>query len=212
MRIVRVAQTNYEEAIESAALAVRNGGIVAYPTETFYGLAVRYDSEDALLRLYRLKKRPAEKVFPLIIGDLGQLSMLTDSLGDIEVRIIESYWPAPLTILFDAKAGLSSMVQSDGLVAVRLSSHPIARALAVSVGMPITATSANLSSQPPAQNVELVKEYFRDALDMILDGGTTAGGLASTIIKVKKNCIRILREGAFDIHSVAKKMGIELCH
>ncbi len=175
---------------------LKNGGIVAYPTETFYGLGAKFDLEDSLKNLYDIKQRPEEKAMPLIIGDKGLLPIVAASVNSIAVLLMNRFWPGPLTLIFPARENLSEYITAGThKVAVRIPGESFALHLAKTANFPITATSANPSSMTPAQDAETVISYFGDKIDLIIDGGLTAGGLPSTIVDVTGDKIKILREG-----------------
>lgn len=203
--ILKLTGDNLEELIDKAIAVINGGGIVAFPTETFYGLGVRFDMPESLRRLYDLKKRPREKAMPLIIGDILQLDFLVDSrwLKELPVevkRLMERYWPGPLTLLMPACLGLSEfLIGSNETVAIRIPGESFALHLAQRAGFPITATSANISGMPPADDANKVIEYFDHSLDLLIDGGKTPGGLPSTIVDVTGNRLEIVRKGAIKI-------------
>lgn len=207
---VKIDTVNYADIISLASEKIKNAEIVAYPTETFYGLGVRYDDEKALMRLYGIKKRPEDKTMPLIIGNLTQLEVLTESINEIERLLIDEFWHGPLTILFNAKKGLSEFIVKNGKVAVRLPDNQIARDISFYSNMPITSTSANISFMPPPQDVETVSRYFGDSIDLIIDGGQTRGGMPSTIVEVKDNKIFVIRRGAIDMEVFCRRVGLGL--
>lgn len=201
MKVLKLTTDNHAEAISEALSVLLGGGIVAYPTETFYALGVKYDMESALKRLYEIKLRPHEKTMPLIIGSPEKLHMLTDTVTDKARELIEKYWPGPLTLVFHAAKGLSEHIVSDNKMAVRVPGESFGLDLARKSGLPLTATSANISGRPPADNASMVMDYFHDVIDLIIDAGLTKGGKPSTIVDVTENAIRILREGAIEIRS-----------
>lgn len=178
---------------------LRQGGIIAYPTETFYGLGAKYDIEPALQRLYDIKKRPVKMAMPVIIGDIEQLAMLTEGIPDKAGALISKFWPGPLTLLFEARSGLSDFIAIENKVAVRMPGESFALRLARASGFPITATSANISGKPPGENIRMVMNYFNDALDLIIDGGELKSILPSTIVDATGPELRVLRQGLVDI-------------
>ena len=194
--LMNVTESTVERALLKAVDILKSGGIVAYPTETFYGLGVKYDLEDPLERLCAVKQRPQEKAMPLIIGNKELLSSVTDSIGIMAECLMHSFWPGPLTLIFPAKENLSQFITAGtGVVAVRVPGESFALALAEITGFPITATSANPSGLPPAEDAETVIEYFGDTIDLIIDAGPTPGGLPSTIVATTGDTIEVLREG-----------------
>ena len=184
---------------------LNNGGVIAYPTETFYALGARYDKKDALKKLYELKQRPEEKAMPLIIGGTEQLGLLASHISGPALGLIETFWPGPLTVVFFARQGLEEYIVYENKVAVRVPGDSFALRLARAAGFPITATSANISDRPPAETAPMVTDYFNNDIALIIDGGRTKGGLPSTIVDATGDEIRTLRKGAVDIAVPGKK-------
>lgn len=201
LRCLKIDRDLTDYAVDEATAVLKEGGIIAYPTETFYGLGARFDIAASLQRLYDLKGRPKEKAMPLIIGDVQLLKKVVSEKWitnppHVAGLLIRSFWPGPLTLLFPAKEGLSGYLSADtGKVAVRVPGDSFALRLARKAGFPITATSANLSGKPPAREADEVKGYFGDAVNLVIDGGATPGGFPSTIIDVTGGDLRIVREG-----------------
>jgi len=193
---IKVNELNIEQVLHYTVDILKNGGIVVYPTETFYGLGVKFDMEDSLKKLYDIKQRPEEKAMPLIIGNKELLTVITASMNKTAVSLMDRFWPGPLTLIFPAKENLSEYITAGThKVAVRIPGESFALYLAITASFPITATSANLSGTSPAQDAETVIRYFGDKVDLIIDGGHTSGGLPSTIADVTGDKIKILREG-----------------
>ena len=146
-----------EKAIAESGRTIKEGGIVAFPTETFYGLGVKYDDLSALEKLNSIKRRPKGKAVPLIIGNTKVLALITPSAGIIAERLMERFWPGPLTLLIAAKKDLPEFITAgSGKIAVRIPGSSFALELAVSLDFPVTATSANISGMPPANHPEEV--------------------------------------------------------
>src|SRR4030042_4330850 len=193
---IKVNELNLEQVLHYTADMLKNGGIVVYPTETFYGLGAKFDMEDSLKKLYDIKQRHEEKAMPLIIGNKGLLTVVAASINDTALSLIDRFWPGPLTLIFLANENLSEYITAGThKVAVRIPGESFALYLAITASFPITATSANLSGTSPAQDAETVIRYFGDKIDLIIDGGHTSGGLPSTIVDVTGDKIKILREG-----------------
>ena len=185
------------EELAVAVVALRRGEIVAYPTETFYGLAVDASDELALARLRELKGR-AEKAFSVLVVGAEMLTGLVEPPSERARALMERYWPGALTLALPAKAGVPAALVADGCVAVRESPHPLARALVRALGGPITATSANLAGAPPATTPDEVVAGLGGRC-VVLPGGTTPGGAPSTLARVRGNRIEVLRPGAVNI-------------
>ena len=181
-----------------AVATLKCGGVVAYPTETSYGLGASIEAEGALDRIYKIKRRPKDKPLLVIIKDASWLKGLVADIPAYSLPLMERFWPGPLTILFPARPGLpSSLCASTGKIGVRISSHPIAIALLDGLGSPITATSANLTGFPSLNTAqEVMAQLVSPAPDFILDGGPSPGGLPSTIVDVTADSPVIVRQGA----------------
>ncbi len=188
-------ERNGEEAVARAKEILESGGIIAYPTETYYGLGAKYDATEAIRRVYELKRRPGEKALPLIIGRAELLSLVAESVTDLARDLMAKFWPGPLTLLFDARKELPPHLVYEGKVAVRIPGPSFALSLSRACTFPITATSANLSGQLPARTAAAVVQYLSDSLDLVVDGGVTPGGLPSTIVDVTGQRPVTVREG-----------------
>lgn len=183
------------DAVAAAVDALRAGDVVAFPTDTLYGLAVDPRRRDAVDRLFALKGRDAAVAVPLIAADLEQ-AMLAADLGEREQRAAEAFWPGPLSIVAPANACITREVLGGRqTVAIRVPAHEIARALARGFGFPITATSANRSGQPAAESADAVADALADVA-VLVDGGRAAGGAPSTIISFDGARPVLVREGA----------------
>ncbi|NOZ24580.1 MAG: threonylcarbamoyl-AMP synthase [Nitrospirae bacterium] len=196
MEYLRLSRQNEEDLVRKAIDVLISGGIVAFPTETFYALGAKYDREDALMRLYELKRRPFEKAIPVMIGSSEQLPLIARDVPEEAVRLMEKYWPGPLTMVLKAEEGVSTyLTAGTAKVAVRVPGESFALALVRRAGFPVTATSANPSGVSPAEDAQAVLKYFGETLDLIIDGGQTPGGLPSTIVEIVNGEVKILRKG-----------------
>ena len=175
---------------------LRRGGIVAYPTDTFYGLAVDPRSDAAVAKLFALKGRDPAAAIALIASDAAQ-ARAAGTFGVGESRLAEKFWPGPLTIVVPGSAGLSKALAPDrGTLGVRVPAHDVARELAGLFGACITATSANRSGEAPAIDADAVAAAFPEGVDLILDAGRAPGGAPSTIVEVVDGRPTQLRAGA----------------
>ena len=171
-------------AIERAADALRRGLIVAYPTDTLYGLAADPRRDDAVARLYAAKGRDERSAIALIAADVPQ-AQTAGPFGAAELRLAARFWPGPLTIVVPAAAGMSRLLSSERrTLGVRVPAQPVARAIAAALGSCITATSANRSGQPPAIAPDEVESALGDAVAVLIDDGPAPGGLPSTLVEV----------------------------
>ena len=184
----------FPEEILFAAHALRRGEVIAYPTETFYGLAVNALDELALARLRLLKGRAEKAISVLVLGD-AMIDRLCRSVPPVARKLMERHWPGPLTIALPARRGLPAPLISDGCVAIRESPHPTARALVEVFGGPITATSANPAGVAPPSTPEGVEDLFEGRC-RVLHAGATPGGAPSTLVRVRGARVEVLRQGA----------------
>ena len=193
--IERYVHTDLQSLSERVRAVLDRHGIVAIPTETYYGLGVNPFDKDAVDRLLRVKGREGNKPILILIGSLDQLPRLTRAIPPTAQRFIDAFWPGPLTILFPAVPVLpENLTAGSGRVGVRLSSCDPLRALLCLVG-PLTGTSANRGDQLPAQTAQVVQEELGTDVDLIIDSGPTPGGNPSTVIDLQEP-VRIVREGA----------------
>ena len=184
------------EAIERAVTLLRAGGLVAYPTDTLYGLAVDPRSAEAVHRLFEVKGRHAGHAVPLIAADIAQAAEAA-RFDDRARRVAAAFWPGPLSIVLPAREAVrGELLGSDRTIAVRVADHPVARALAEGLGFCITATSANLTGQPATASPELVTRTLGDRVDIVLDDWMSPGGPPSTVVDLRGPEPRLLREGA----------------
>ena len=196
MDVIRISPENSAGAVAAAGEVIRRGGIVAFPTETYYGLGAAYDNPGALGRLFALKRRPDKKPVPLIAGSVGKLDLVTPPPDRVTAAVIEAFWPGPLTLLLPAREGLSLLLTAGtAFVAVRIPGYSFALELARSHESLFTATSANISGRPPAETAEAAADYFGGRLDLLIDGGRTPGGAPSTIVAISKGTVTPVRKG-----------------
>jgi L-threonylcarbamoyladenylate synthase len=186
-------------------------GLIALPTESFYGLAAAPFDEQALARLWQVKGRSEGKPILVLIGDESQLGPLIRSIPPAGRLLMKAFWPGPLTIVFPAAVELSDAVTAGtDSVGVRFSSwEPLANLLR-RVG-PMTGTSANREGQPPPRTAKEVQDSLGDVLDLIVDAGPTPGGRPSTVIDVR-GPIRIVRDGAIERNAIAAQLALHGLH
>ncbi len=191
-----------EQAVEIAGLhdaiaALRAGELVVFPTETFYGIAADPFSPSALEKLFAIKGRDPQKPIALIAADARMAFEVAREVPNIARRLASAFWPGPLTIVLPARDGFPpQLVGPDGGVGIRVSPHPIARALCEGLGRPITATSANRSGEEPATTIQAARESLGDKVKVFLDGGTSQASAPSTVLACDAHGYRIIRAGA----------------
>ena len=189
-------QESLQRAIHEASKVILSGGVVAVPTESFYGLAVHALNEKAIERLFAVKGRREDNPLLILINSTETLDSYALRVSNRARKLIARFWPGGLTMVFPAAPILPpSLTAGTAKIGVRLSSHPVPRALAEAVGAPITGTSANRSGQPSCSTAEEVMEAVGEDIDLILDGGRTPGEKGSTVLDVTADPPVVLREG-----------------
>jgi len=191
------------ENILQAAQVLKNGGLVAFPTDTVYGIGAHAFRADAVERLYVVKGRPAEKAIPLLLARADDVSLVARQIPDAAHLLIERFWPGGLTLVLFKQPTVSAAVSGGPGVAVRVPDHAVTRALIEALGAPLAATSANLSGQPELLDAPAVQERLGDSLDLILDGGRAPGGVPSTVVDLTTHPPRLLRRGAIPVETLA---------
>ncbi len=183
-------------AIARAVEVLSAGGVVAYPTETFYGLAVDTANEAAIQKLFSVKGRPPDRPVLILIYAADLLDTYVARIPPVVYRLMDAFWPGNLTLVFEATSKISPLLTAGmGKIGIRLSSHPVAAALTRTLQAPITGTSANVSDRPACKNTEQILQSMGHGVDLILDAGETPGRIGSTVLDVTVNPLRILREG-----------------
>ena len=204
MSVISLSKINAEHAVAEAVNILKAGGIIAYPTESYYALGAMALNENAVKKIFDLKNRPYGKPLPLIVDDVQTLLAAAKEIPDQAKDLMEKFWPGPLTMIFEARKEVPLLITGESRkVAVRIPGESIALQIVKAIKTPVTATSANLSSQPPAINAEAVLSYFGDNIDLILDGGQAPGGKPSTILDITVTPPRILRKGSIELNHQA---------
>ncbi|HPG38654.1 MAG TPA: L-threonylcarbamoyladenylate synthase [bacterium] len=185
------------ELIFRAAKILQKGGVIAYPTETVYGIGCNIFDDKAVNRIYTIKQRDKGKALIVIAADIIQISDIVESIPEEAEKLIENFWPGPLTIVFETSSTLKEFpFGKSKTIAIRIPDNPICLSLLKISGFPIVSTSANISGQPSATKAQQVFDQFGSELDLIIDGGEALTSQPSTVIDITKTPPRILREGA----------------
>ena len=184
-------------ALDEAVQAIHSGGVIAMPTDTLYGLGADPFRADAVARVFQVKRRSTDKALPLLAADAGQVVEHLGALPPLAARLASRFWPGPLTLLVAAPRALVAGVSADtGKVGVRVPAHRVARALCAACGVPLTATSANLSGEAPSADPDEVVRALGSRIDVLVDAGTTPGGPPSTIVDATGAEPMLVRAGA----------------
>jgi L-threonylcarbamoyladenylate synthase len=191
--------------IALAVEVLRDGGIVAFPTDTVYGVGAHAMLAAAVERLYLVKERPPDKAIPLLLSGVDVLPQVVSEIPGAAYALVERFWPGPLTVVLRRAPDVPDAVTSGGdTVAVRVPDHPVTQALLAALAGPLAATSANLSGQPAPDTAQGVLDQLDGRIRLILDGGTCPGGVASTVVDLTVSPPRILRLGGISEQQILK--------
>jgi L-threonylcarbamoyladenylate synthase len=189
-----IVSANSHNAITGALELLLSGGLVAFPTDTVYGVGCLAFNEQAIESIYAAKDRPMEKAIPILIGDATDVIQIAEEIPMFAMRLIARFWPGPLTVLVPKKPALPEAISATSTVGVRVPDHDIARALLRLAG-PMAVTSANISGQPSPTTADQVFAQLNGRIALIIDGGPTRGGIPSTLVDCTREEIEVLREG-----------------
>lgn len=185
-----------KEQVAAAVKILAAGGLVAFPTDTVYGLGAIFNNAAAVARIFTVKQRPLDSALPLVMADESQLEMVSAEVSPLARQLARRFWPGELTLVVAKSAEVPDCLSAGGAtVAVRVSSHPVARALAAGLGTPLVGTSANVHGRPSPVTADEVRDQLGDGIEMIIDGGACRYGRESTIIDVSGAVPRIIRPG-----------------
>ncbi len=199
-RQTRILPAAEESALDTAAGVLAKGGLVAFPTDTVYGLGCDMWSPEAIRGLYEAKDRPREMAIPVLVSEPDHLARVAQADESAYAPLIARFWPGPLTLVLPRRPQVPDELTS-GLnsVAVRMPDHPVALALIARAGGTLAVTSANLSGQPATRSAEQVHRELSGRIDLVLDGGTTPVGVPSSIVNLCDHPPRLLREGSLTL-------------
>jgi len=193
-------------ALTQALEVLRAGGLVAFPTDTVYGVgALAFDGR-AVESIYRAKDRPLEKAIPVLIGDAADLERIGTNIPESAHKLAARFWPGPLTILVPKRGDLPEAVSATSTVGVRVPDHDVARALLRATG-PMAVTSANISGAQSPVSAQEVYQQLGGRIRLIIDGGTAPGGVPSTLVDCTLPGLRIMREGPISLEELLSALG-----
>ncbi|MCB9831152.1 MAG: Sua5/YciO/YrdC/YwlC family protein [Planctomycetes bacterium] len=201
--VIEIGQVGPEVAARAAREALARGGIVAFPTETVYGLAIHGEREDARQALYRLKGRDALKPLARYVDSAASVARIEGALGLRAARLMRAFWPGPLTLVIERADG-----SREGY---RCSSEPVAMMLATDPAIPVLGTSANLSGDPPIDAAIEIVARLGEGVDLVLDAGRPLQGLATTVLELPRSAgYRILRQGELEEALIRAELALEI--
>lgn len=202
------AKETRAEAIAAAVATLKRGDVIAFPTETLYGLGADALNSAAVENVFQLKGREFANPIPVLVAHREMLPSLVASVPALAEELISCFWPGPLTIILPARRDIPPpLVSLSGGIGVRISSQPLATELVKALGCPLTATSANPSGQPPARTVEEARKYFAGQIDIFIDGGKLMSKTGSTVAEINGDTIKIIRAGEIDKTELQRVVG-----
>ena len=200
-----IVRADSPDAIQRALVVLNKGGLIAFPTDTVYGVGAPVFDGKAVESIYVAKDRPIEKAIPVLIADADDMDKVGMDIPDVARGIAARFFPGPLTCLIPKQPTLPSAVSATSTVGVRVPDHEVARALLRAAG-PMAVTPANISGQPSPSTAEEVFAQLSGRIELIIDGGKTPGGVPSTVVDCTNNEIKILREGPISLEEIKLKL------
>jgi len=193
--------------LQPAATVLKKGGVIAYPTETVYGLGASIFQREAVARIFAIKGRDGKRPISIMISSPADVDRFCADISILGRMLMAAYWPGPLTLILKASKKLPDyIVSQEGRIGLRLPDHPICAALMRLHREPITSTSANLSGQPPRVNAQQIIDQFGDQVDLVIDGGECRSSQSSTVVDVSRAAPNVLREGAIPIAEIMNRI------
>lgn len=201
-----ILPTSSPNAFSTALEIIQSGGIVAFPTDTVYGLATNAFNPSAIENLFQIKGREHTKAIAVLIGSIEDIDKVTTQISPSLEKLTQAYWPGPLTLIVPRHPNLPEILSPTPTIGIRIPDHPDALRLLESTG-PLAVTSANLTGEPDSQSAKDVSKYFGDSIDLILDGGKTPGGTPSTVVDLSMPNPTLLREGPIKFVDIQTLLG-----
>ena len=196
-----------EKIMMEAGELLKSGALVAFPTETVYGIGVNALEEKPVKRLYEVKQRPLNKPISILVDNINMIEQVAKDITDLEYDLIKEFFPGPLTMILNKKNNIPDIVTAGGTtIGIRMPENKIALKLIEYAGVPIAAPSANISGNPSGTELHTIMDEFKENVDYYIDGGKTKFGVSSTIVQVINGVPHILREG-----SISKEKIEEVC-
>ncbi len=188
--------------LEKGISILKKGGVIAYPTDTVYGLGADAFNSTAVQRIYEIKDRSESNPFPLLIADVKQLPALAEPISELARFLARQFWPGGVTLVLSKIDSVPAHLASGPTIAVRVPNHPTCLTLLQHLARPLIGTSANLSGQPAALTADEVRQQLGDRVDLIIDGGRSPGGKESTVLDITQEPPVVLRQGIVPSHEI----------
>jgi L-threonylcarbamoyladenylate synthase len=192
------------QEIEKGVAILQKGGVIAFPTDTVYGLGADAFNGTAVERIYQIKNRPEHRALPLLIADARELTTLADPIPDIAWFLARRFWPGGLTLVLPKNDSVPVHLTRGSTIAVRVPDHLVCRAIIQQLGNPIIGTSANISGQAAASNADEVEQQLGGVIDFVINGGKCPGGKESTVVDIAHESLTVLRQGTIPSDEIDK--------
>jgi L-threonylcarbamoyladenylate synthase len=189
------------DASKIALLEINSYSVIAFPTDTVYGIGCLVTMPKAIEKLFAIKGRDSNKAIPILLGDISQLNQVVQSLSPQAAKLAEHFWPGALTLIVNKQPNLPAVISPYPTIGVRIPNHSWLRQLIIQSG-PLAATSANLSGFPEAKNINEVLAHLEGKISLVIDGGQCSGGIPSTVVDCSGLEVKILREGAIKTNEI----------
>ena len=203
--VIKIGTDDNTKNLKIAANIIKKGGIVIFPTETVYGIGTNGLDENAVKRLYEIKRRSLNKPISLLVANIKMVNLIAKDITETEYKIMKNFFPGPLTIILKKRDIVPDIVTAgQDTVGVRIPRGEVARKLVELAEVPIAAPSANISGEPSGTNLQEIMKHFEGKVDYCIDGGNSELGLASTIVQVIDDNPIILRQGSISLEQINK--------
>jgi len=200
---MKIISAKRKRAVTEAAQTILNGGVIIYPTETIYGLGANALESQIVEKVFSIKERNKSNPILVLIPDRSALDELTLGISEAAEKLMNKFWPGPLTIVFKAAPIVSPILTAgSGKIGIRISSDDFCRELLNVCKIPITSTSANLSGEPNANSIAMINQKVLDSVDLIVDAGTLTSQTPSTVVEATKGKVELVREGAIQYERI----------
>jgi L-threonylcarbamoyladenylate synthase len=199
--LTEILKAGFPGALDHAVDVLQHGGLVAFPTDTVYGLAALPFKSEYVEGLFSAKGRNNTRAIAILIGEYSDLDKIVDQFDDKSSRLAHHFWPGPLTLVVSKRSGLPAELSPDATIGVRMPDNPVALSLLRRIG-PLAVTSANISGQDNANTADEVNRQLNGRVHLILDGGRTSGGIPSTVVNCTSTSLDILREGPISLEAI----------